>query len=534
MVKIIRHKKILAVLLAFVMLFSLVPVDAIAAGGSSLGTVKVRVVDQVKRIDSNVDALYAQPFGEILPWTEVEITEGLTVRGALEKALAAENINVYGAVDYVEGIGPVTSADGKRTVEKLSEFDGGAQSGWMVSLNDWFIKAGANTFTVQDGDVVEWCYTCDLGADLGADFNSTDTSLKALSVNKGVLSPVFAPGTKEYTLSLSAATKIMVIPTAANKNIKVTINSGDAVYRSTDEISVVDKQVITVACGENTYKITVAITDDQGSADAVTALITALPALDTITLEDKAQVEGARVAYDQLTEAQKELVTNYSVLVEAEKKIAQIDAENKAKTDAVIELINALPAVDAITLDNQEQIDAARTAYNALSAEQKALVDNLAVLTAAEEKIAVLLNPGGSVAKNYRDEFLLSTLDLEMNEGEREEIVIFDIPRVGSDDQAFNRDDLIFEIKGEDLVAVEKENIDGTAKGLKYYIKGLKEGIAEIKISYDGYEGQDAIIAVNVKKEGAAGPTLKTDIGLTKYDILYFTGDSMGRCYNFG
>ncbi|ACV62822.1 hypothetical protein Dtox_1987 [Desulfofarcimen acetoxidans DSM 771] len=249
-----------------------------------LGTVKVRVVDNVQRLAgdlANISSDYREPFGEILPLTEVEITEGLTMRGALEKALATKSITVYGAVDYVSGIGPVTSADGSRKVAKLSEFDSGSQSGWMVTLNDWFINAGANTFTVKDGDVVEFCYTCNLGADLGSGFNNPDTSLKALSVNKGVLNPVFAPGTKEYILTLPAATQIMVTPTAANKNNKVTIQSGDVTYRSTDEIAVADEQVITVKCGQNTYKITVAVSNnDQSSADAVNDLIEArLPSM---------------------------------------------------------------------------------------------------------------------------------------------------------------------------------------------------------------------------------------------------------------
>ncbi|SFG56905.1 Cadherin-like beta sandwich domain-containing protein [Desulfotomaculum arcticum] len=512
---------------------------------TDLGTVKVRVVDNVQRQEqevANLSPAYREPFGEILPTTEVAITEGMTIRDALEAALATQSMTVYGAEDYVKGIGPVTSEDGTRTVDKLSEFDSGNKSGWMVSLNDWFINAGAHTFTVADGDVVEWFYTCNMGADLGADFNNQDTSLKALAVSKGILSPVFTPETKQYTLTLPAETSITVTPTAANKFNKVTIQSADKTYRITDEITVVDQQVITVTCGPNTYTITVVIANnDQDSAAAVIALITALPAVDVITLADKDQIEAVRAAYDNLTDAQKALVTNYSVLVEAENKIAQLEGDNQTAADAVIDLITALPAVDAITLADQEQVEAARAAYNALSAEQKVLVYNLAVLTAAEAKIAALLNPGGSEVRNYPNDFLLSTFDLEMVEGERKEIVVFDTPRVGLDDKAFNRDDLIFTVNNltsvaesvyDNVVAVEKENTDGTEEGIKYYVKGLTEGIAAIKITYNGYEGQDAVIAVNVKKAGASGPELETDIEVTKYDVVYFTGDSLNYTFN--
>ncbi|ACV62816.1 Ig domain protein group 2 domain protein [Desulfofarcimen acetoxidans DSM 771] len=509
-----------------------------------LGTVKVRVMDNVQRLAGdmpNISPAYREPFGEILPWTEVKITGGLTIRGALEKALAAKGITAYGAESYLSGIGPVISEDGSRTVDKLSEFSSGNKSGWMVTLNDWFINAGANTFMVKDGDIIEWCYTCDLGADLGADFNNNDTALKALSADKGIFTPVFAPQVKEYTLTLPAETQIKVAPTAANRYNQVTIQSNNATYRSTDEIAVVDNQVISVTCGKNIYRITVVISNnDQSNANAVIDLIGALPAVDDIDLSDREQIEAIRTAYENLTDTQKALVANYSVLIEAESKIAQIDGDNKTAADHVIALITALPAVNAITLADKEQVAAARTAYNSLREEQKALVDNLDALTAAEAKIASLENTGGSVVQNYPDDFLLSALNLEMEKGERKELVVLDTPRVGLDDQAFNRDDLIFSVNNlsvagavyDDVVAVEKENSDGSKKGTRYYVKGLNEGVAQIKVTYPGYRGQDTVVAVNVKKLSAAGPELTTDIALTKYDILYFIGDSLDYTFN--
>ncbi|HWQ41474.1 MAG TPA: cell wall-binding repeat-containing protein [Desulfosporosinus sp.] len=302
---------------------------------TNLGTVKVRVVDNVQRRASEVASLganYRQPFGEILPPTDVAITEGLTMRGALEKALATKNMNAYGAANYVSGIGPVTSADGRRTVTKLSEFDSGMQSGWMVTLNDWFINAGVNSFVVKDGDVVEFCYTCNLGVDVDGDVNNTNTTLKALSSSAGTLSPTFTPATKNYTLTLPAATKIIVTPTAANRTNQVTIKSGNETYRRTDEIAVVNKQVITVTCAENIYKITIAIAgdnSDQGRADEVSTLVAALPAVDKITLKDKTQIEAARAAYAALSGAQKALVTNLAKLTAAEAALAKLVGEDK-------------------------------------------------------------------------------------------------------------------------------------------------------------------------------------------------------------
>jgi hypothetical protein len=56
---------------------------------------------------------------------------------------------------YIEGIA------------NLYEFDVGALSGWMYNVNGWFPNYGCSRYALQDGDVVQWVYTCDLGADVG-------------------------------------------------------------------------------------------------------------------------------------------------------------------------------------------------------------------------------------------------------------------------------------------------------------------------------------------------------------------------------
>ena len=50
----------------------------------------------------------------------------------------------------------------------LYAYDAGALSGWMYSVNGVFPNYGCSQYQVQAGDVIEWHYTCDLGADLGA------------------------------------------------------------------------------------------------------------------------------------------------------------------------------------------------------------------------------------------------------------------------------------------------------------------------------------------------------------------------------
>ena len=68
--------------------------------------------------------------------------------------LEFSNSPVYQSA-YIEGIG------------NLYEFDCGELSGWMYSVNGWFPNYGCSSYAVQDGDVIEWVYTCDLGSDVG-------------------------------------------------------------------------------------------------------------------------------------------------------------------------------------------------------------------------------------------------------------------------------------------------------------------------------------------------------------------------------
>ncbi|MBQ9247440.1 MAG: hypothetical protein IJ171_02515 [Ruminococcus sp.] len=137
---------------------------------------------------------------------------------------------------------------------------------------------------------------------------------------------------------------------------------------------------------------------DKKAADSVAEQISALP--ETITLDDQADVEAARAAYDALTDAQKAYVDEETVtaLTDAEDALAKV-LDDKAAADDVTELIDALP--EEVTLDDQADIEAARAAYDALTDDQKAYVDDetLAALTDAEEALAAVI-----ADKNAADE----------------------------------------------------------------------------------------------------------------------------------
>lgn len=99
--------------------------------------------------------------GIILAPTEVEFHEGESVFNILRRETKKNKIHmefvntpVYGTA-YIEGIG------------NLYEFDCGELSGWMYKVNGVFPSRGSSNVKLKPGDVIEWVYTCDLGADVG-------------------------------------------------------------------------------------------------------------------------------------------------------------------------------------------------------------------------------------------------------------------------------------------------------------------------------------------------------------------------------
>ncbi|MEG2017423.1 MAG: 5'-nucleotidase C-terminal domain-containing protein [Clostridium sp.] len=117
-----------------------------------------------------------------------------------------------------------------------------------------------------------------------------------------------------------------------------------------------------------------ALETNKEEAEVVIDEITNLP--EKLTLADKNLVMAARTAYNSLTAEQKALVPEEVVrqLVEAENEIKKLEeAENNQKAaDAVIEVINKLPA--KLTLKDKELVVKARKAYEALTDAQKELV----------------------------------------------------------------------------------------------------------------------------------------------------------------
>lgn len=104
--------------------------------------------------------------GWILEPTQVTFYEGESVFNVLQRTckqqgihMEFENTPMYNSA-YIEGI------------HNLYEFDCGELSGWMYKVNEWFPNYGCNRYQLQDGDVICWVYTCNLGVDVGGYYST--------------------------------------------------------------------------------------------------------------------------------------------------------------------------------------------------------------------------------------------------------------------------------------------------------------------------------------------------------------------------
>ncbi len=99
--------------------------------------------------------------GFILPPTEVAFSEGESAFDVLNRTLREKGVHmefsetpVYQSV-YIEGIG------------NIYELDGGPMSGWLYLVNGSMPEYGCSQYSLQNGDKVEFLYSCDGGADIG-------------------------------------------------------------------------------------------------------------------------------------------------------------------------------------------------------------------------------------------------------------------------------------------------------------------------------------------------------------------------------
>lgn len=103
--------------------------------------------------------------GVIFQKTEVVFNKGESVYNVLVREMKKNkihmefvNVPMYNSA-YIEGIA------------NLYEHDCGELSGWMYKVNGYFPNYGSSKYTLKDGDIIEWVYTCDWGNDIGGGYS---------------------------------------------------------------------------------------------------------------------------------------------------------------------------------------------------------------------------------------------------------------------------------------------------------------------------------------------------------------------------
>ncbi len=122
------------------------------------------VLDNMDKLDKSKKEIIPDD-GWILKPVTVTFNEGESVFDVLKQVCKDNKIQlefsftpIYNSA-YIEGI------------NNLYEFDCGSLSGWTYKVNDWFPNYGCSRYEVKNGDVIEWHFTCNNGADVGKKYS---------------------------------------------------------------------------------------------------------------------------------------------------------------------------------------------------------------------------------------------------------------------------------------------------------------------------------------------------------------------------
>ena len=165
---------------------------------------------------NDIEAKFRSPLGMIIKATRVPFKKNDTIASVTLRLLEEEGFTAsyQGSENrgfYLESIGNFYV---KGTYYRsFGEFDAGRDSGWMITWNDWFIDQGASEFTVEDGDVIRWQYTCQLGADIGNDYSEAAQKVMGMIAAIGEVTKDSGPAIKaarDAYDALTPAQKTMV------------------------------------------------------------------------------------------------------------------------------------------------------------------------------------------------------------------------------------------------------------------------------------------------------------------------------------
>lgn len=306
-----------------------------------------------------------------------EVTVGDVFKAALDEA----GITYYGLEkNYISAITAPEACSGYI----LSEKDNGQNSGWMYTVNGVHSSLGLNDWYVSTGDEIVWHYIDDYKieqSDMKNDDGSYGTTGNASTWNKWLEALDETPGAREKAAEVGK--KIAAIGTEitltdeCEEKITAAREAYDALTR--EEKSYVENYTVLQEAEEALAALKKAQADKE-AADAVIAIINALPDAKDLTLENQEAVANAGKAYRELTPDQKALVdgATYEKLYAAEGVMAELLGDEAVRL--VVEELTALPEAAEVTLEHEAALSAAYDHYLTLTEEQQGKVDEALVM----------------------------------------------------------------------------------------------------------------------------------------------------------
>jgi hypothetical protein len=131
----------------------------------------------------------------------VEFTPGAKASEVLDALLGSKNIPFRYDSNLTSALFYVSEIDGLRASGK---------KGWMITVNNFFIKKSAGRQDLANGDVMRWQYTTKLGADIGTDADILGTSwLPSKDALIWKVAEINAAGNKSSYSAYNAAVSVL-------------------------------------------------------------------------------------------------------------------------------------------------------------------------------------------------------------------------------------------------------------------------------------------------------------------------------------
>ena len=144
------------------------------------GYVYIGFEDKGIRVAGETGLKFPVALGTIIPQTKVPFKAGENIAQVTIRLLEAKGIGYTytGRVTSNFYLASIKNFVVNNTpYDSMGEFDAGTGSGWMITLNGWFIDKSTAAFTVSNGDVIQWRYTCQVGKDIGDTYSGSNGNI---------------------------------------------------------------------------------------------------------------------------------------------------------------------------------------------------------------------------------------------------------------------------------------------------------------------------------------------------------------------